>query len=951
MRKSFVLLAMLLLASAASGENETPSTMTAFRFEPYEFGIGTMGTQYVLTCIDQGYTVTEARQTTATTSPSVGLDEYLAYLNDLFGLFFLASHGSENGHAAEAYELTEAGLEARDNNYNFFVAHGLETHIYKAESIHGYHISIRPTGIAFYYASANTVVYNLSCKGHQYESSAWPGSRARFGYTSTCNTGVAYAEAITIWSRMNGNEGKAKRTCTQAKTGCTISLAGNGATVLAPVVTGFGPTSGTNFYASTPGWVTFDTAMKTSIDPACAVYGSTNLTGAIFIENASWSSSSRIDYTIVPYRIGSCQLIVGACAQAEGAGQGLDGNTDPPGTDGKGPNRDNYAVHYVSQVNDPNLAARFEGSWAFHDGTGTRFAWLTDPEIGSTSFDVYADGAFITSVPAEGSSEKPRYYEIGVPPARVYHAVEHDADPNTPDDASRPVQIDAPPEHLADLRALNDRVALWPTRQPASDEPIGREQFRTMPVTDFVYYSSRQDFLDATQPLRQWWLSKGYSSQALCGSGSPDECRAVIGAIWEQAVQTSYPRLPFLVIVGEANEGSEPQKNIVGTFYPDLPEAVDGECYWSCASDALIADCDGDSIPDVPWTRMIGYQLGEIQRNVQSALDLYNGSDISPANVLCFSGDLNFCSVTTEPATTLNLIRGWYASEGIPTVQLKDSDYPDCYDFASRQNAAVGAANAGITEIIGMGYTTNRSVWPGFFFQKTTSPVFSTGLLTRQQRIVCELPGCGLGDCDRNNPTFYPNITKMLLTADPTIGTTAAAILAHMRGGSRQLHMQFARAYFDERLHETHLTIQHAYQRAIRRLADDEPGSKYYLLLAGAFGAPAWVPGMAPLAGVEDEASLPRGVSLDLRQHPNPSLGATTIRFTLPGLMRVSLNVFDLQGRCVRTLLDNSVREGGTMTVEWDGLDHSGDRVATGMYFLRLATPTGTTSKKLILMR
>lgn len=72
-----------------------------------------------------------------------------------------------------------------------------------------------------------------------------------------------------------------------------------------------------------------------------------------------------------------------------------------------------------------------------------------------------------------------------------------------------------------------------------------------------------------------------------------------------------------------------------------------------------------------------------------------------------------------------------------------------------------------------------------------------------------------------------------------------------------------------------------------------------------------------------------------LRNYPNPFNPVTKIQFVLERDAYVSLRVFDVQGRVVRTLL-NSYLAGGPRVVGWDGRDDAGRSLASGTYFLRL---------------
>lgn len=68
---------------------------------------------------------------------------------------------------------------------------------------------------------------------------------------------------------------------------------------------------------------------------------------------------------------------------------------------------------------------------------------------------------------------------------------------------------------------------------------------------------------------------------------------------------------------------------------------------------------------------------------------------------------------------------------------------------------------------------------------------------------------------------------------------------------------------------------------------------------------------------------------------PNPSRAITAIRFYAPISGSVRLDLYDLSGRLVRTLLEQSV-EPGWKEVRWDGRGVDGTRVAAGNYLCRL---------------
>ncbi len=68
---------------------------------------------------------------------------------------------------------------------------------------------------------------------------------------------------------------------------------------------------------------------------------------------------------------------------------------------------------------------------------------------------------------------------------------------------------------------------------------------------------------------------------------------------------------------------------------------------------------------------------------------------------------------------------------------------------------------------------------------------------------------------------------------------------------------------------------------------------------------------------------------------PNPSHGSTVFSFKLPTRAAARLEIFDVRGMRVRTVLREELEE-GLHTVSWDGRDQRGQRPASGVYYARL---------------
>lgn len=83
---------------------------------------------------------------------------------------------------------------------------------------------------------------------------------------------------------------------------------------------------------------------------------------------------------------------------------------------------------------------------------------------------------------------------------------------------------------------------------------------------------------------------------------------------------------------------------------------------------------------------------------------------------------------------------------------------------------------------------------------------------------------------------------------------------------------------------------------------------------------------------------IPRELGIGLA--PNPFNPRTAIQLSLPEAGRARVDIFDVRGRLVRTLVDEEL-PAGIHQRTWSGLDDSGRRVASGVYLIRLRHPGG----------
>ncbi|MCK4303062.1 MAG: T9SS type A sorting domain-containing protein [Candidatus Eisenbacteria sp.] len=107
----------------------------------------------------------------------------------------------------------------------------------------------------------------------------------------------------------------------------------------------------------------------------------------------------------------------------------------------------------------------------------------------------------------------------------------------------------------------------------------------------------------------------------------------------------------------------------------------------------------------------------------------------------------------------------------------------------------------------------------------------------------------------------------------------------------------------------------------------------------------------APGAAHVPLPGAPEPIRVVLSQNqPNPLSSGTTIRFQLKEPRPVALQVYDVDGHLVRTLLKGQFA-GGNHAVGWTGIDNRGRPVPSGVYFYRLEVDDSSLVKKMLVVR
>jgi hypothetical protein len=99
--------------------------------------------------------------------------------------------------------------------------------------------------------------------------------------------------------------------------------------------------------------------------------------------------------------------------------------------------------------------------------------------------------------------------------------------------------------------------------------------------------------------------------------------------------------------------------------------------------------------------------------------------------------------------------------------------------------------------------------------------------------------------------------------------------------------------------------------------------------------------------GVVDSGST----NLLSQASPNPFNPVTRIAYSVVEAGPVAIEVYNVAGNVVRTLLDAELRAGSKGEVIWDGANDLGERCASGVYFYRMSASGVTTMRKMVLLK
>ena len=126
--------------------------------------------------------------------------------------------------------------------------------------------------------------------------------------------------------------------------------------------------------------------------------------------------------------------------------------------------------------------------------------------------------------------------------------------------------------------------------------------------------------------------------------------------------------------------------------------------------------------------------------------------------------------------------------------------------------------------------------------------------------------------------------------------------------------------------------------------------SSFSLILTTPSGYSVQLPSASTALSTIDEMNINPSVFSLNQNYPNPFNPSTTISFDVYEASRVSLSVFDLNGRLVKNLMSGNLGA-GTYNINWNGKNTNGLSVAGGVYFYSITSGENSIIKKMSLIK
>lgn len=338
-------------ANETPGENFRPKKFGSFSPNLWEFGAVDIRIFQAIVVGSQHYAqgASYGDATNDYSSGGAGIWNFFTFCTDRrHDVMLVTSHGAPlPSTTVEAYPWTARGRAVRDSVLTYYNGiFGPGRLVAQNSWRHYYGIDVTQAFYTAYFQTPRALAWWATCWSSLLSMTGPAEARDFLGYDNTVFNSKCYCDERRILTRMDGQEGQGLRPLSAAfgginglcpPGGANLVHAGRGNTVLSPSVTGNAPTG--VVCEPTPGFVQFDCTMDTGVPPGAVVVAH----GDGVLVNHQWAGDDRVTFTVIPIR--PCPTImydvIESAARSRANRSRLDGNTNPP-VNALGPNHDDY---------------------------------------------------------------------------------------------------------------------------------------------------------------------------------------------------------------------------------------------------------------------------------------------------------------------------------------------------------------------------------------------------------------------------------------------------------------------------------------------------------------------------------------------------------------------------------------------------------------------------------
>lgn len=942
-----VVIAVSLYSSPVWAQrNDTPGSPDACRIEPCVETLQPVGGVWIGKLAQCGYVIHDL------TFGSMTIPDYIAQLQVGYGWWFQNSHSNTTSYTIELF-TSEVQRDAALDAYNGEPWTGyLEAGTTPAGE---FTISLSAAGIQQYFRSWDTVVFNGGCLGAAY-SYAWSNARSVLAYDYSVTNIEVFADTKTVMGCLLGEQGLSRRTLGSAITGTTIVCTGQRNTVTNPTIQ----------YSSLNEGATLNRSMILTIRSDCPVRIEGRRTLACIASGGvAMASFTSIDpYTVSalvgPWTKGAGSILLRSFNPSAFQLDGLASDASGIGLDGDGKNGpSDFVLGLYSAVDNP--AASLSSFTAIRESGGARIGWRVESQSGTKEYVLYRSSTtlgpwmHVRTVPADSSQWDYTVVDEGVSES-IYELREVEFQGDTLvlgqtelRDAFQ-IPFDAVPTvELADSLRQNywgshSATHLQPDNiQPIYDityvlpvDPTGAWNTAIQPLVadrltrGFLVNTVTMDQVGNTRTGLHSYIQQAfrYGLRGVTLCASDEDARSWNKYPWVNGwVQPSWAAHPEWALI-PMWDWADPigiQLQSISWFRPGM------------TSDMPYGDVTGDSIPEIPVTRIPAMTSAGLSVAVAKIL-AYERQDLSHGSYIIADQGRSFNGSSGAWATAMADSFAAMLPASLQKIRLHDTDaLPLTHAQALSQflSACAGSRVIGAT-FTGTVFNRNKFHW----LNRTDGDSWSS-LGNGQFLTAIAAPTCELAGTDRRvDPSFGPGLPATSFNSYPNQGP--AWIWASNNGSHQGANADLGNSFF-----------RYAYQVGCWSAAEAARAAVYdaaqqWYQKHQALGTEILGDVCSPFPG---QVLRTTGVTGDAQ--PEYTLVARrTIHRSLieyqwsaPAGHNIVVELFDLSGRAC------SSRQSFVGTGNPQRSDLRTDRLLPGMYFLQLRGNGHALTQKCIILR